>query len=102
MSTDTAITMSPMSRYAILGCGSVGHAVAEELAAEEKEVVIIDHDQGRVDALRDQDLDARRYDIRDSEVAETLDDFDVVLILSSDVEANATAVENLRVGPGFR
>ena len=96
MSTDTAITMSPMSRYAILGCGSVGHAVAEELAAEEKEVVIIDHNKGRVDALRDQDLDARQYDIRDSEVAEALDDFDVVLILSSDVEANATAVENLR------
>ena len=96
MSTDTAITMSSMSRYAILGCGSVGHAVAEELVAEQKEVVIIDHDQGRVDALRDQDLDARQYDIRDSEVVEMLDGVSVVLILSSDIEANAAAVENIR------
>jgi len=96
MGTDTAITMSSMSRYAILGCGSVGHAVAEELVAKGNEVVIVDHDQSRVDALRDQDLDARQYDIRNSEVVETLAEFDVVLILSSDVEANRAAVENIR------
>jgi nanoRNase/pAp phosphatase (c-di-AMP/oligoRNAs hydrolase) len=96
MSADTAITMASMSRYAILGCGSVGHAVAEELVAEGKNVVIVDHDESRVDALRDQDLDARQYDIRDSEVVEAVEEFDVVLILSSDVEANATAIENIR------
>jgi nanoRNase/pAp phosphatase (c-di-AMP/oligoRNAs hydrolase) len=96
MSADTAITMASMSRYAILGCGSVGHAVAEELVAEGKEVLIVDHDESRVDALRDQDLDARQHDIRDSEVLETIEGFDVLLILSSDVEANATAVENIR------
>ena len=96
MSADTAITKASMSRYAILGCGSVGHAVAEELVAEGKEVVIIDRDESRVDALRDQDLDARQYDIRDSAVVEVIADFDVVLILSSDIEANTTAVENIR------
>jgi nanoRNase/pAp phosphatase (c-di-AMP/oligoRNAs hydrolase) len=88
--------MSSMSRYAILGCGSVGHAVAEELVAKENEVVIVDHDQSRVDALRDQDLDARQYDIRNSEVVEELDECDVLLVLSSDIEANTTAVENIR------
>ncbi|MFT4881631.1 MAG: glutamate dehydrogenase/leucine dehydrogenase, partial [Salinirussus sp.] len=34
----TGITMAAMSTYAILGCGSVGHAVAEELVAEGKDV----------------------------------------------------------------
>jgi nanoRNase/pAp phosphatase (c-di-AMP/oligoRNAs hydrolase) len=96
MSVDSAITMASMSRYAILGCGSVGYAVAEGLAAEGKEVLIVDRDESRVDALRDQDLDARHHDISDPAVAETVADCDVVLVLSSDVDANETAIENIR------
>jgi nanoRNase/pAp phosphatase (c-di-AMP/oligoRNAs hydrolase) len=92
----TGITMASMSRYAILGCGSVGHAVAEELVEEGKEVEILDRDEGRVEALRDQDLDARTADIREETVVDSIADRDVILILSSDVEANAAAVENLR------
>ena len=92
----TGITMTSMSTYAILGCGSVGHAVAEELVGEDKDVLILDADEGRVEALRDQDLDARQSDIRDAEVADAVADRDVILILSSDVEANAAAVENIR------
>ncbi|MEF8853593.1 MAG: NAD-binding protein, partial [Haloarculaceae archaeon] len=90
------ITMASMSRYAILGCGSVGHAVAEELEAEGKEVEILDRDEGRVGALRDQDLDANVADIRDESVVDEIADCDVVLIMSSDVDANTVAVENIR------
>ncbi|MFD1515485.1 DHH family phosphoesterase [Halomarina rubra] len=92
----TAITMASMSTYAILGCGSVGHAVAEELEAEGKDVLILDMDEGRVEALRDQDMDARAADIREAGVADTVSDRDVILILSSDEEANEAAVENIR------
>ncbi|MXR50776.1 NAD(P)-binding domain-containing protein [Halovenus sp. WSH3] len=92
----TGITMTSMSTYAILGCGSVGHAVAEELVDEGKDVLIIDSDDGRVEALRDQDLDARQGDIREVEVADAVSDRDVILILSSDVEANTAAIENIR------
>ena len=92
----TGITMTSMSTYAILGCGSVGHAVAEEVVDEGKDVLIIDADEGRVEALRDQDLDARQSDIRDVEVADVVADRDVILILSSDVEANTAAIENIR------
>jgi nanoRNase/pAp phosphatase (c-di-AMP/oligoRNAs hydrolase) len=88
--------MASMSRYAILGCGSVGHAVAEELEAEGKEVEIIDRDEGRVEALRDQDLDAHTADIRDEATVDRITDCDVVLILSSDVNANAAALANIR------
>ncbi|MFT4922806.1 MAG: nanoRNase/pAp phosphatase (c-di-AMP/oligoRNAs hydrolase) [Haloarculaceae archaeon] len=88
--------MASMSTYAILGCGSVGHAVAEELVAEEKDVLILDADDGRVEALRDQDLDARQADIGDESVAEAVADRDVILILSSDVDANIAAVEHVR------
>ena len=62
---NSAVSDASMSSYAILGCGSVGHAVAEELLAGEKDVLILDRDEGRVDALRDQDLDARTADIRE-------------------------------------
>jgi len=96
MNAGTGITMASLSTYAILGCGSVGHAVAEELVAEGKDVLIIDEDEKRVEALRDQDLDARQADIRDSSVADDIADRDVILILSSDVEANVIAVENIR------
>jgi nanoRNase/pAp phosphatase (c-di-AMP/oligoRNAs hydrolase) len=92
----TAITMASMSTYAILGCGSVGHAVAEELEEEDKDVLIIDMDEGRVEALRDQDMDAHTADIRDASVSDEIADRDVILILSSDVGANEAAVHNIR------
>jgi nanoRNase/pAp phosphatase (c-di-AMP/oligoRNAs hydrolase) len=98
MSTATGITMASMSTYAILGCGSVGHVVAETLVDQGKDVLIIDADEGRVEALRDQDLDARQGDIREESVASEVADRDVVLILSSDVEANAAALQNIRAG----
>jgi nanoRNase/pAp phosphatase (c-di-AMP/oligoRNAs hydrolase) len=90
------VTISSMSTYAILGCGSVGHAVAEELAAEDKDVLILDKDESRVEALRDQDLNAQTLDIRVPEVAQQVADRDVILILASDVEANKDAVQAIR------
>ncbi len=89
-------TISSMSTYAILGCGSVGHAVAEELVERGKDVLIVDRDESRVEALRDQDLNAQVADIRDEEVAGLVADRDVVLIMASDVEANEAAVANIR------
>ncbi|WP_232701735.1 DHH family phosphoesterase [Halobacterium wangiae] len=89
-------TISSMSTYAILGCGSVGHAVAEELVERGKDVLIVDRDESRVEALRDQDLNAQVADIRDEEVAGLVADRDVVLIMASDVDANEAAVANIR------
>ena len=81
MSTASGLTMASMSTYAILGCGSVGHAVAEELVDEGKDVLILDQDEGRVEALRDQDLNAKQADIADEHIAETVQDRDVILIM---------------------
>ena len=100
MSTTGAVTMASMSTYAILGCGSVGHAVAEDLVGEGKDVLILDSDESRVEALRDQDLDARQADIREPDIADVVRERDVIVILSSDVDANVTAVENIRDAGG--
>ncbi|WP_254768145.1 DHH family phosphoesterase [Salinilacihabitans rarus] len=96
----TGVTISSISDYAILGCGSVGYAVAEELVDQGKDVLIIDRDESRVESLRDQDLDARTADIGDPETADLVADRSVVLILASDVEANKQAVENIRENDG--
>ena len=87
---------SARTRYAILGCGSVGHAVAEELTERGKDVLILDRDESRVEALRDQDLNARVQDIAEPDVVDELADRDIVLILASDVEANKAAVSAVR------
>ncbi|GGN89647.1 MULTISPECIES: DHH family phosphoesterase [Haloarcula] len=100
MSAASGITMASMSTYAILGCGSVGHAVAEELVDEGKDVLILDADEGRVEALRDQDLNAQQADIAEQHVVETVRERDVVLIMSPDVNANAEAVKNIRAADG--
>lgn len=85
-----------MSSYAILGCGSVGYAVAEGLVEDGKDVLILDKDESRVESLRDQDLNAKQIDISDPDVVDAVADRDVVLILSSDVEANKAAVSTIR------
>lgn len=89
-----------MSTYAILGCGSVGYAVAEDLVEKGRDVLILDKDESRVEALRDQDLNAQTQDISDPGVADAVDDREVILILASDVEANKAAVEAIRDGDG--
>jgi nanoRNase/pAp phosphatase (c-di-AMP/oligoRNAs hydrolase) len=50
--------------------------------------------------LRDQDLDARTADIQEPSVTELVADRDILLIMSSDVEANKEAVENVRAENG--
>ncbi len=92
----TGVTISSVSDYAILGCGSVGYAVAEELVEQGKDVVIVDRDENRVESLRDQDLDARTADITDPEIVDIVGDRSVVLILASDVESNTVALEHVR------
>ena len=96
----TAVTVSSMSTYAILGCGSVGYAVAEALVGEDKDVLILDKDESRVEALRDQDMNAEVTDISESGVVDAVADRDVVLVLSSDTEANEAAVERVREADG--
>ncbi len=87
---------SSRTRYAILGCGSVGHAVAETLTTRGKDVLILDCDESRVEALRDQDLNARVQDIVEPDVVDAIDDRDILLVLASDIEANKAAVSAVR------
>ncbi|MDI6640306.1 MAG: DHH family phosphoesterase [Methanocellales archaeon] len=81
--------------YAILGCGSVGFAVANELGAQGKEFIIIDKDAKRVESLRDQKLEAIQGNISDPKALNRahIERVGAVLILSSNVQANKNALK---------
>ncbi|MDY6865067.1 MAG: DHH family phosphoesterase [Halobacteriota archaeon] len=74
----------------MLGCGSVGFSVANELKKQGKEVVLIDKDPDRVKALRDQNLEAIVGDVSDPNVLDNVGTVNInsVLILCSECEVN--------------
>ncbi|QZA89194.1 NAD-binding protein [Salinarchaeum sp. IM2453] len=92
----SGVGVSAMSSYAILGCGSVGFAVAERLSEQGKDVLIIDRDEDRVEALRDQDLNAKTADMTEQSTAEAIANRDVVLMMAADAQTNQAALEQLR------
>lgn len=84
--------------YAILGSGSVGFLVAKELAQRGRMFTIIDKNAKRVETLRDQNFDAQVGDITKEEVIARLltSDLEIVMILSSDVKANMSALRVIK------
>ncbi|HUL62768.1 MAG TPA: DHH family phosphoesterase [Methanocella sp.] len=81
--------------YIILGGGSVGLAIAKELARLKKDFLIVDRDRSRVEALRDQDYEAIEGDIG---AAQTLRELPVagaegVFVLSSSFSSNVKALK---------
>jgi nanoRNase/pAp phosphatase (c-di-AMP/oligoRNAs hydrolase)/uncharacterized UPF0146 family protein len=82
--------------YAILGCGSVGHVVADRLHEQGNDLIVFDKDTSRVEALRDQDINAVERDITDPEIADMVSGTPVALVLTSTPEDNETALRNLK------
>ncbi|MBW3583538.1 MAG: NAD-binding protein [Euryarchaeota archaeon] len=83
--------------YAILGCGTVGHSVADLLEARGKEVLIVERSAERVESLRERGFDANVYDILDIEAyAEHLEDVDTVLILTKNDETNLETLKRIK------
>ncbi|MEI7827212.1 MAG: DHH family phosphoesterase [Euryarchaeota archaeon] len=84
--------------YAILGSGSVGFLVAKELTQRGRMFTIIEKNAKRVETLRDQNFNAHVGDITKEEVIKNLltPDLEIVMILSSDAKANATALTMIK------
>jgi len=85
--------------YIILGGGSVGLAVAKELAKLKKVFLIIDRDRARVEALRDQNYEALEGDIATEKALRDIpiSGADGVFILSSSFQANIKALKYVKV-----
>ncbi|MFA4955486.1 MAG: DHH family phosphoesterase [Candidatus Methanoperedens sp.] len=91
--------MKPIkAMYAVLGSGGIGLALAKELETRRKEIILVDNDSTKVDTLKEQNLNAIKGNIGDTEVLLGLDihNIESVFIMSSDIEANKKALLFIR------
>jgi nanoRNase/pAp phosphatase (c-di-AMP/oligoRNAs hydrolase) len=84
--------------YIILGGGSIGLAIAKELARLKKDFLIVDRDHSRVEALRDQDYEAIEGDIGSTKTLQELPvgGAEGVFVLSSSFGSNAKALKYVK------
>jgi nanoRNase/pAp phosphatase (c-di-AMP/oligoRNAs hydrolase) len=82
--------------YMVLGCGSIGYNVIEELEQETRSILVVDKDEKRVKDLLDQNYDAVTGDIRNATLFDTLRAPKVVFVLSNEKDANLAAVQAIK------
>ena len=82
--------------YAVLGCGSTGYYVIQELRNTTGNILVIDKNEDRVRELRDQGFDAVRRDISAVDFLSGLPVIEIAFILSGDTDANLSAVRTIR------
>lgn len=86
-------------RVAVIGLSAFGETLARELVRRRVRVLVVDHDDGRVDALREVADEAVIADATDKRALEALrlNDYDAVaLSLGSPLDASLLAVLHLR------
>jgi len=82
--------------YMVLGCGSIGYNVIEELEDETRSILVVDRDEKRVKDLLDQNYDAVVGDIRNPALFDTLRIPKVVFVLSNEKDSNLAAVQAIK------
>lgn len=82
--------------YMVLGCGSIGYNVIEELESETRSILVVDKDEKRVKDLLDQNYDAVTGDIKNPALFDTLRVPKVVFVLSNEKDANLAAVQAIK------
>ncbi len=84
------------TKYLILGCGSTGYNIAEELIKETDDIILVDQDEKRVEDLRDQKYEAFVRDQNDPNLFKGLPAPGVIFVMSNDKEANLAVVRTAR------
>ncbi|MEN6519056.1 MAG: DHH family phosphoesterase [Methanospirillum sp.] len=82
--------------YMVLGCGSIGYNVIEELESETRSILVVDKDEKRVKDLLDQNYDAVTGDIKNPALFDTLRVPKVAFVLSNEKDSNLAAVQALK------
>ena len=80
----------------VLGCGSIGYNVIEELESETRSILVVDKDEKRVKDLLDQNYDAVTGDIKNPALFDTLRVPKVAFVLSNEKDANLAAVQAIK------
>ncbi len=82
--------------YMVLGCGSIGYNVIEELESETRSILVVDKDEKRVKDLLDQNYDAVTGDIKNPALFDTLRVPKVAFVLSNEKDSNLAAVQAIK------
>ena len=83
-------------QYAVLGIGRFGSKVARELFYRKQEVIVVDHDENKIQAIKDEVTNAFLGDIADEQtlLEAGVADCDVVIIAeSTNIESNIIATQ---------
>jgi nanoRNase/pAp phosphatase (c-di-AMP/oligoRNAs hydrolase) len=80
----------------MVGCGTVGHALAEDLADREGELHVLDGDAGRVETLRNEAISAETGDVTDRDAVAAAGPADLVLVAGDDSAENLAATRAVR------
>ena len=83
-------------KYVILGCGSIGYNVLEELHEPDENILVVDYDEKRLDDLRDHRHQVMLGDITDEAFYDTMPEPEVAFVLSSNKDANLAGVMHIR------
>ncbi|HJJ99474.1 MAG TPA: DHH family phosphoesterase [Methanocorpusculum sp.] len=83
-------------KYLILGCGSIGSNVLEELKGDDENVLVVDANEKHVEDLRDHRHHAIVGDITDPGLLAKIPEPEVVFILAADKDTNLAAVQNIK------
>jgi nanoRNase/pAp phosphatase (c-di-AMP/oligoRNAs hydrolase) len=83
-------------KYLILGCGSIGYNVLEELEEDDENVLVVDVNKKRVEDLRDHRHQAMVGNITDPGLLVKIPEPEVVFILAADKDANLAAMQNIK------
>ncbi|HJJ36267.1 MAG TPA: DHH family phosphoesterase [Methanocorpusculum sp.] len=101
VSTQSKVSITPLPhtpkkiKYVILGCGSIGSNIIEELSESDENLLIIDKNETRLQDLRDHRHQVMQGDMTDSNLYTAMPEPEVAFVLSSDTTANLAAVRNL-------
>ena len=81
----------------VLGCGTTGHAVVDELAGRQGNLLVLDSDESRVESLRNEKVAAETRDTTDPGVLRKFNrPVDVVVVADDDAATNRRAAEAAR------
>jgi nanoRNase/pAp phosphatase (c-di-AMP/oligoRNAs hydrolase) len=81
----------------VLGCGTTGHALVEDLTERRGELFVLDGDESRVESLRNEKVASEVGDVTDPDVIRSLErNADVVVVAGDAADVNALAVEAAR------
>lgn len=80
----------------MLGCGTIGHALIDDIADRDGSLNVVDGDESRIETLRTEGINAETGDVTDPDTVGAAGPAEVVVIADDSAEINLRAAEAVR------